>query len=215
MSARLRGGNDVARRAGFSLIEMLVVLAVLSVVTTLGVSAFASITGSYRATQRVFNLEHVAQQVFESVERDCAAVTSAELCGVAVRGERKMEEQVRYGRVPLENDRLILPISYYNPVQGGVERMMAMYQIERGAGPARLVRTVQGGYSAEPPGGASTVVAEGVLSIRFEFFDGKTWQQGWDATAHPSAVRCSVTVFDLDRPGEQISRSAAFPIRVR
>ena len=83
MSARLRGGNDVARRAGFSLIEMLVVLAVLSVVTTLGVSAFASITGSYRATQRVFNLEHVAQKVFESVERDCAAVTSAELCGVA------------------------------------------------------------------------------------------------------------------------------------
>jgi hypothetical protein len=134
---------------------------------------------------------------------------------VALRGDRTMEEQVRYGRVPLENDRLVMPVSIYNPLVGAVERMMVMYHIDRDAGPAKLVRTVQGGYSKDLPAGATSVPAEGVLSIRFEFFDGTAWQAGWERAEHPVALRCSVTVFDADRPYEQISRSAAFPIRVR
>ncbi len=202
-------------RGGFSLVEMLVVMAVLSVVTTIGVTMFATITGSYRETERRMDLGNVAQNAFDSIRKDCSQVTTSSLAGVPLRGVREMEEQVRYGRVPLEDDRLILPVSYFNPLQDRMEHVTVMYHIDRSEGQPKLVRTMQGGYGAEDPAGAQEVIIPGALSMRFEFFDGTAWQPGWSAATHPEAVRCSITVSDLDRPYEQVSRSAAFPIRVR
>jgi hypothetical protein len=193
---------------------MLVVLSVLSVVSTIGVTAFASITTSYRETDRRMALNDVAQRIFDSLERDCAEVTPSALCGVPVRCVRAMEETKRYGRVPLENDRLVLPISTYNPVTGRIERTTVMYAIDRQRVP-QLVRTMQGGYITGDPAGAREILADDALSVRFECFDGKEWKSGWEAATNPIAIRCSVTVANPDWPDEQIARVATFPIRVR
>lgn len=199
---------------GFSLFEMLVVLAVLSVVTTIGITAFATITTSYRETDRRMALNDVAQRIFDSLERDCAEVTPSALCGVPVRAARAMEETRRYGRVPLENDKLVLPISTFNPVTGKMDRLTVMYGIDRESAP-QLVRTMQGGYNTTDPTGAREVLADNALSVRFECFDGKEWKAGWDAPGNPLAIRCSVTVANPDWPDEQIARVATFPVRVR
>jgi hypothetical protein len=131
-----------------------------------------------------------------------------------VRAVRAMEEGKRYGRVPLEDDRLVLPISAYNPVSGGMERMTVMYHIDR-QGVPRLVRTMQGGYTKSDPAGAKEILAGMALSVRFECYDGTEWKAGWDAPTHPLAIRCSVTVSNVDRPDEQIARTATFPVHVR
>lgn len=207
--------TSLRKHAGFSLVEMLVVLAMLSVVSTVGIGAFISITGSYRTTEKRMDLEGVAQRALESIGEDCSLLTASRLAGTALRGVRSMEDAARYGRVPLEDDHIVLPVSYQNPLEKRVERLSVAYAIDRETAPARLVRTMQGGYGHEAPGGATETVATGVLSMRIDYFDGNVWQENWSAEQHPVQVRVSVTVFDLDRPYEQLSRSATFPIRVR
>ncbi len=203
------------RRAGFSLVEMLVVLAMLGVVSTVGIGAFVSITGSYRTTEKRMDLEGVAQRALASIGEDCSLLTSSRLAGTALRGVRSMEDAARYGRVPLEDDHIVLPVSYRNPLEQRMERLSVAYAIDRSEAPARLVRTMQGGYGHETPSGATETIAIGVLSMRIDYFDGTTWKENWSAEQHPLQVRVSVTVFDLDRPYEQVARSATFPIRVR
>lgn len=204
-----------SHRAGFTLFEMLVVIAVLSVVSTVAVTAFSSVSSYYRTTALRMDLAVRADAVFNAMQQDFARLAPSNRDGVAIWGERRLEETQRFGRVPLENDFLVLPIASFDPKSGLSERIAVMYAVDRTTTVPTLKRTL-GPADAHPPAGAQSDVAEGVLSMTVEYTDGVNgWQRVWPGPAHPSAVRVSLTLRDPNRAWEQVARVAEFTVNVR
>jgi prepilin-type N-terminal cleavage/methylation domain-containing protein len=203
------------RAAGFTLFEMLVVIAVLSVVSTIAVTSFSSVTSYYRTTSLRMDLAVRADAVFSEIQQDFARLAPSSRDGVAIWGERRLEETQRYGRVPLENDFFVLPIASQDPKTGLNERIAVMYSIDR-SGPLPTLKRTLGPADARPPAGAQLDVATGVLSMAVEYTDGKgAWQRTWAGPGHPAAVRVSLTLRDENRPMEQVARVAEFTVNVR
>lgn len=202
------------RRNGFTLLELLTVIAVLAVVTTIGMRALFRISDLWRLSEIRMNLNARANQTFELMRHDFDQVLSAKLSGVPLRGAQHLEEKKRFGRVRLENDLIILPVEYVNPLTHSVERQSVMYHINREAATPSLIRTL-GALDALPPMGARQLVAEGVIAMRLEYHDGAEWMPEWNRAGLPEAVRVNLVLADANRPYEQIARKAVFAIHVK
>ena len=201
-------------RSGFTLFEMLTVIAVLAIVTTIGMRLFFRVTDLWKTTAVRMELNTKADTIFDLMGHDFSQILSSELSGVPLVGQAAMEEVKRYKRVRLEDDRIILPIEYQNPLIGRTERVSVMYHIERDEGAPKLMRTLDA-LGKNPPEGTKQLVAENVLSMRIEYGDGKAWLPAWARPEMPDAVRLSLVLTGADRSYEQIARRTVFAIRVK
>ncbi len=199
---------------GFSLLELMVVIALMSVVTTIGLGVFIRVSDLWGETVKRTDLHTDASRIFERMRDDFDHVVSARLSGVPLTGEERLDAKNRYKLVQLESDRIVLPVEQAaGPDTPQVQRVGVQYQIDR-SGPAPvLVRTV-GELGASPPAGARMEIAEGVLSLRFEYHDGAEWRAEWHEALLPEAVRVSMVLQDSERAWEQIARKAVYTIRV-
>ncbi len=212
------------RRAGFTLMELLTVLAVLSVVSTIGISLFFRINDEWRGTTLRLDLNSIAGRAFDRMERDFGHLASAKLSGAVLAGEQRSQD------IPLqprgmgkererafqrtEDDRIILPIEQINAETQRMERLNVMYQIDRSGVAPALTRTL-GASDQMPPAGAKETIAEGVLAMRIEYDAGAGWQPNWSQAALPETVRVSLIVMSPDRPWEQLARKQVFSIHVK
>jgi prepilin-type N-terminal cleavage/methylation domain-containing protein len=200
-------------RGGFTLFELLVVLGVLAIVTTIGGTAFSALTDAWRIVSLRNTLNERAIALFDSIRRDTEQLVAPQLSGVPLLGIPATEEQKRYGRVPLESDRVILPIALNAP-DGSLLRQSVMYSIDRSGAVPVLRRTPAKFGETAIDGALGTPLAQGVLALRIEYLnDGKTLNE-WRQPGAPEALRVSVVLQDIDRPYEQIARSATFALRV-
>lgn len=201
--------------AGFTLFELLVVLAVMSVVSTIGVTSYNRVTGVWRVSALRMELATSAETILESIRRDMENVPSARRTGLPIQGVDVLNEEVNYRRVPLDNDRLILPIVQTN-LNGMTERLAVKYHIQRDATGGQLVRTAGPMDGTEPAGATFLISDANVLSLDVQFLDGGAWKPVWTGPGHPEAVRVALTVAGRStREVEQITRSAVFPVRVK
>ena len=205
--------HTLFRRRGFTLIELLVVIAVLAVVSSIGMRAFFMVSDGWRQQTLRVALGERATAALASLQQDLALVCSARLGGVPIAGQSRLEETKRYGRVPLEDDVIILPAQIRATPDGAPLRQQVSYQIDRSGATPKLIRRVAPLGSAAGEG-AALEVADGVLAIRFDYFDGSAWQRTWNAPTHPKAVRVGLVLQDLDRTYEQTARTAVFAIPV-
>lgn len=201
-------------RRGFTLIELLVVIAVLAVVSTIGMRAFFSVTDGWRQLSLRTALSERATAAYVTFQRDLGQVSSARLGGVAIAGQSRLEEAKRYGRVPLEDDLVTLPVQLPTaPGAPPTQRLQVTYQIDRSTDPPALVRR-EAALGSAPGDGAAQVVAAGVLALRVEYYDGAAWARTWSAAQHPKALRVGLVLQDADRPYEQTARTAVFAVAV-
>lgn len=211
-----RAPRPKRRAGGFSLIELIVVMAILAVVTTLGVTTFSSMTGAWHDAKTLAELDTMAGDAFRSMQRDFADVISASLCGSAVRGIRRDIQDAL--RPSLADDRVVIPIQTAGMGRSALTGGAVMYQVVRSGGRQRLVRTV-GGVSEEAPSGSPQEIVERaeVIRLRFEYAGeaDSQWLPDWHRPTSPRAVRVSLTLADLYRPDLQIARKTVFPIYVR
>lgn len=200
---------------GFTLIEVLAVIAVFAVAISLSASTFISALSGRQALQARTALHAQAERALDTVAQDFNRLVPARLSGVAVRGEQGwFQDDSRYWRMQLEDDRLILPVEVINPDTALREHATVMYQIDRGQEPAVLVRTY-GALDAAVPEGATEQVVQNVHGFRVEFHDGEEWLPRWEEPTMPAAVRVSLTLADPTRLEEQIARTSTFAIHVR
>lgn len=199
---------------GFTLIELLTVLMVLSVVSTLGVSAYFQLSSYWNATARSVDQQVTVDRIFRSIQSDLDQLLSATLTGHALHGEARLESERRYKMVQLEDDHIVLPIESRNPATGAWTRASAMYHIDRSA-PIPVLRRTLGELGTETPAGASEIVAEGVLSLRLRYHTADSIRDDWHENRHPDSVEVSLVLQNPHRPEEQIARRALLPVQVR
>lgn len=199
---------------GFTLLELIVALTVLSVVSTIGITGFFRITEHWNDTVLTMRLNNEATGAFESFAADFQTVLSEQVAGNEIRGlQADMEDNVRFWRMSFEDDRIIMPVERHHPITGDRERLMIDYAIERNGGSGRLVRGVTD--FAASGDGVRTVVANDIAGMRIQYFDGRDWRSQWDASSMPKLVRVSLSVMDNARPDRHISRVAVFRIQVK
>lgn len=199
-------------RRGFTLLELLVVMTVLSVVTTIGVTAFIRVTGYWNDASSLARLENGAAAAFDSMGDDFAAVLSSRTAPGAFTGVRGGVNGG--GAAELADDRVTLPVEQVNAATGGRERVLVTYVIDReGAGAARLLR--RSVPSTGVAGGTDTEVAKGVAGMRVSYFDGAAWRPEWRENTPPRAVRVSLLMANPAGTGRQSARKAVFNINVR
>jgi prepilin-type N-terminal cleavage/methylation domain-containing protein len=203
--------------SGFTLIELIIVLGLMGMATTLGMTMLYRVSDAWRQTSRRTELNARADEIIKQMQKDFAEVVSSRLAGVSVHGTSKTGQDSRFFKVLLEDDEVVIPVEIVAGPGGPLQRANVRYRIERQDGGSTLMRVTRALGDEKAP--VTTVkVADGVLAMRIEYL-GKgpdaSWQNDWANPAAPAAVRVSVTLADPDRyAAEQISRKAVFPIRV-
>ena len=216
----------VRRRAGFTLIEILVVISLMGVVTSLGISAFVDMSEAWKSTRTMSELDREASNAFRMIEQDFASVVSTELSGISLRGIHRDLESSEKGASPRYFDRVLADDAIVIPVPAGAggeaDIGLISYSVNRADNSHRLVRTfgditLREDQSLVEVDVVNPNVAE-VIRFRIDYSDSAgEWSAEWTDTPLPQAVRVSMT---LEQPGKygqhlQITRKAVFAIHVR
>ena len=213
---RLHPTPTSARSKGFSLIELLTVIAVLSVVMSLGTSMFFKImdVGNYSA--RALRMEEKANNAFATMRRDFTQMLSTAQAGTTISGEhRELQDDVLAWGMKLEDDRVTLPVSTKNPGTDLVEQWSVVYKMGHGEqGTPRLERS-QMPLGQGDTDGPIQVVAEWVTALNIEYHDGVSWRPSWNQSQAPQSVRVSLVLMSPNRRTEQIARKSTFTLHVK
>lgn len=205
---------------GFSLMELLVAIALMSIVLTLGVRSFSMLTGAWNETRILGELADIAEDALGKIEVDLADTLSAQLSGVSIVGiDRVTKNKHEFNQADDADDRLIVPIQ---GIQSGVSLQRSQsvqYQVLRDEGRSMLVRTVGPLGDQNPSSGKSDVISR-ADTIRFDvsYATGdveEPWVNEWASGTLPRAVRVSLTLADPDNVFRQVSRKQVYAVRVR
>jgi len=203
------------RRAGFTLMELLVTLSLLGVVSTIGVTAFFRVADHWTAVQRAQRLDTQASAALDAIREDldrmlpprAGAAAFASVCQTA-------RHSFGAAEATANDDRLTFAVMQRNAATGAFEPAVVTYEIDRHAAMPRLIRKARG-TDADPAAGAAVVVAEGVFSMSVMSGDPPDMTCGWDAPEPPRLVRVSLGMADPADPGAGLSRAATFEVRVK
>lgn len=213
----MRPFNSLNKRQGFTLLELLVVMAVLAILTTLGVQAFITLTTSWNHTRALTELTHKADNALDLFGRDVQDILSAKLSGQSIIGEQRVSENdSRFEKIYDEDDRVVLPLQGIHLGLSLQNSTSVQYAVQRGSGSPFLVRSV-GAFGNPQPEQNPFQPIDGAHTTRFrvEYNDGKHWVGNWDTAELPRAIRVSLTVADSDNPAIQIARKRVYPVKVQ
>lgn len=197
------------KRRGFTLVEILTVLAVLGVLSTIGVVMFGKIMDYRKRGDVIQNLNTRFLEIVVRMEEDFQQIASPSLSGCRIFGERHVEEQKRYQAVPLDDDKLILPLIVCNS-SGRMKLVKVKYYIDRMLGGAPKLVRVMGDASSNSIDGAKEILVSGALAMRIFYFDGENWVDSWNRDYYPKGVKICLVLADEDRPWEQVVREKVF-----
>jgi prepilin-type N-terminal cleavage/methylation domain-containing protein len=203
------------RRAGFTLMELLVTLSLLGVVSTIGVTAFFRVADYWTAAVRTQRLETQASAALDTIREDLDRMLSPRT-GAGAFSSVCQTARHSFGaaEATANDDRITFPIVQQNAATGGFERTLVTYEIDRHAALPRLIRRVRG-TDADAQAGPSVVIAEGVFSMSVMCGDPPDMTCGWDAPEPPKRVAVSLGMADPADPGAGLSRAATFELHVK
>ena len=212
--------TPLQRKNGFTLLELIMVIALMGVATTLGVTMLFKISDAWRQTAIRCELDNRAEHIFKSIEKDMAEMLSPSATGIpfkAEAGTATLEKEPFY-KAQVERDRLIVPtkLTMRDDPKAELTHVDVEYAVESKEDASRLMRIerVPGVAENKWP---QLEIDKAVISFRIESLAreaGATWQPGWTKTTTPRAVRVSVVLANPNNPQDQIVRMAVFPVEV-
>ena len=203
-------------RQGFSLIELLVVLGLLSVATGLAVTTFFRMNDQWDFVRTGAEFDERADKIFDYFHDDAETALSAQVSSVAIaHNDRESEGLFNefYGS-DFASDTLTLPVFAQLGSDRNLIAAKVRYYIERNTRSAvlrRQVTSIDGEFSDENPG---IPVDDGVISLDFQFpnADGTGWVGRWGRPGTPPMIRVNILMIDPGDPTTQASRTAVFRI---
>ena len=119
MSHRMRNA-PIRTRRGFSLLELVVVVGIIGVVTTIGLTTFIRMMDYWNAEQSRASLERKAEYALDQMRQDFAAALSSGLCGSPLVGEARVaRDPERYWGQDLADDQVFIYKAYTSPEHRG------------------------------------------------------------------------------------------------
>ena len=207
-----------ATTGGFTLLELLVVLAIMAVVTGIGTVAFIQMTDYWSGLRYRTELDRRAEGVFDNIRDDLASVIASPLSSKSIAGtsENVKNAGELFFNIPLANDTLSIPTMVRDGAGNAVPTVVTYAVTREEDTDPTLVRS-QRALGSEEAEAATQNVAAGVLQFRVEYTaDGSEWVADWPEGALPRAIRVSL---NLAVPGnpllEQVARERVFPVHVQ
>jgi prepilin-type N-terminal cleavage/methylation domain-containing protein len=203
------------RRDGFSLLELIVVMGILAVVTTLGSTAFITMNTWWNQLRSLSDLDNEADAVFERLQEDFDQALPPSASGTTVSSSQGLyDADLRFYRVGLADDAIVIPVYVTLGERGRVVAGKVRYSISRSANSYRLVRHTAALGGEWPEEGQ--VVAENIagLDIQYPSHEGKFWTDEWTGEGNPPLVRVSLLLMDPFRSDAQITRAMVMAIHV-
>lgn len=200
---------------GFTLLELLLVMSMLGVVSTMGFVGFVKVSYQWNDLVSALTLEKTLARCFTEFRKDFENILPTDCCQRGLEGMRaSVEDSRRYWNVNFEDDSVSFPVSIYNPLQDRNERFLVRYKIERTTESARFIRYVSE-LDIEDAVPQESFSLENILAMRILYSDGKRWNTQWNRREMPDAVRISLTCVDPRDPTRHISRMVVFNIHVK
>ncbi len=210
---------------GFSLMEVIVSIAIMSIISTVGVSMFIKVTDAWRTANSRTELYRTGDRVLEQIRDDVSRMVSSDMSGVSVIGSARyyVEENSAspLWRLRREDDKITLPVEVPVDGIGNTRRFLVHYEIDHETVPPVLVRYMTP-FGVYTPDNEGSILLESVLSLRIEYLeqdaspdDRSAWVTQWDTAHNPHAIRVSLVMSNPHRLDEQISRQATYYTAVR
>ena len=98
---------DARRNRGFTLVELILVIAILGVLSTIGVVMFGRINNLWTQTRNKTELDARAEYALEQVRQDIAAFVSPALTGAPLQGVDSVASDPAFPVVKLASDSLL------------------------------------------------------------------------------------------------------------
>lgn len=209
------------RKSGFTLLEMIMVIALLGVATTFGVTMLFKISDAWRKTSVRCELDNRAEHIFKSIRQDMAEMLSPSATGLPLKieaGTGTFEVDKPVIKVQVERDRFLVPtkLTMRDDPKAELMHVDVEYAVESKEGVCRLIRIERLPGEAENKWKRSEL-DNAVISFHVETLDrepGAAWQSGWAKATAPRAVRVSVVLANPNNPLDQIVRMAVFSVEV-
>ena len=207
MSLNLIFKNGRKRRTGFTLLELIVVIGIMGLTTTIGTTIFYKMTTVWNDTKTRADLNAAADNIFRMMNSDFNNVLSAELTGFSIQSNTDTESN---------NDSISLAVRSVSDVDS--RNAWATYSVNA----ETLERTVQSlskekevaiREEAPPPFNRANVLKMSIDFLSSE--SGASWTKGWSGDELPTAVRVNLCIADDVRTNIQVTRKATFPINIR
>ena len=198
------------KHAGFTLLELLIVIALLGVVTTMGLRAYGAMTARWNDTKATMEMHDAAGRALESIRRDLKAAPGAAVTGQGLLGQPgEARDENRFWGHELADDSIVIPA--VDPEDPG-RLQLVRYLVERGRQTPRLVRVA----SRDGQNGR-VVIADGVLgfSVRFRAEPDGTWVSSWNHNRIPAQVAVNVVMMNPGNPQAQLVRREVVTLHVR
>ena len=212
-------------RRGFTLVELIVAIVIGAMVATAITSSLSQLGRAREVARLRMTACRRATDALESIRRDVqSALRSSDLFNTRF---RLAPESVRSEVGELDRDQMLLFDESLRPTRpldynGEGQEYETQYRIEADADGTALWRRrdpVPDTY--EDAGGIAAPVGEGVVSVRFEAYDGSGWRQDWDSDVDglPWSVRATVTASGVklgsnpfDDPKSMVTLRTEIPI---
>lgn len=212
-------------RRAFTLVELIVAIVIGAMVATAITSSLSQLGRAREVARLRMTACRRATDALEAIRRDVqSTLRSSDLFNTRF---RLAPESVRSEVGELDRDQMLLFDESLRPTRpldysGEGQEYETQYRIEADAdGPALWRRRDAVPDTYEDAGGIATPVGEGVVSVRFEAYDGNGWRQDWDSDVDglPWSVRATVTASGVklgsnpfDDPKSMVTLRTEIPI---